>query len=163
MPEIREHADLLLKLVAEALPIEVGDSEDEILAWDEGNQCALTFDETLGVILTLDEVVDAMFLIWVLGDLPEEAEDRADAMSEMLEANHEWRETEGGALGIDSNTGMVTLSYRVDLPLDDPSVIQDIIVKLYNIGLYWQKTLELSYRKDESVEVHKMTVRESLG
>lgn len=163
MPEIREHADLLLKLVAEALPIEVGDSEDEILAWDEGNQCALTFDETLGVILTLDEVVDAMFLIWVLGDLPEEAEDRADAMSEMLEANHEWRETEGGTLGIDSNTGMVTLSYRVDLPLDDPSVIQDIIVKLYNIGLYWQKTLELSYRKDESVEVHKMTVRESLG
>lgn len=163
MPEIREHADLLLKLVAEALPLEVGDSEDEILAWDEGNQCALTFDETLGVILTLDEVVDAMFLIWVLGDLPEEAEDRADAMSEMLEANHEWRETEGGTLGIDSNTGMVTLSYRVDLPLDDPSVIQDIIVKLYNIGLYWQKTLELSYRKDESVEVHKMTVRESLG
>ena len=95
--------------------------------------------------------------------MPEEAEDRADAMSEMLEANHEWRETEGGTLGIDSNTGMVTLSYRVDLPLDDPSVIQDVIVKLYNIGLYWQKTLELSYRHDESVEVHKMTVRESLG
>ena len=163
MPEIREHADLLLKLVAEALPMEVGDSEHEILAWDEGNQCALTFDETLGVILTLDEVVDALFLIWVLGDLPEETEDRADAMSEMLEANHEWRETEGGTLGIDSNTGMVTLSYRVDLPLDDPSVIQDVIVKLYNIGLYWQKTLELSYRHDESVEVHKMTVRESLG
>jgi hypothetical protein len=163
MPDIREHADQLLQLITEALPMEAGGDESELLAWDEGNQCALTFDETLGVIITLDEVVDALFLIWVLGDLPAEPEARADAMQELLEANHEWRETEGGTLGIEPETGLVTVSYRVDLPLDEPAVIQDIIVKLYNTGLHWQKTLQISYREDEPIEVHKKSVREALG
>ena len=71
MPDIRQHADQLLQLITEALPMETG-GDDGPLVWDEGNQCALTFDETLGVILTLDEVVDAIFLSWVLGDLPED-------------------------------------------------------------------------------------------
>lgn len=162
MPDIRQHADQLLQLITEALPMETG-GEDGPLVWDEGNQCALTFDETLGVILTLDEVVDAIFLSWVLGDLPEDEESRIDAMQELLEANHEWRQTEGGTLGLDPDTGTVTLSYRVDLPLDDPAVIQDIIVKLYNISHHWQNTLSISYRADEPVETHKTSVREALA
>jgi hypothetical protein len=163
MLDILEHANLLLQLITEALPIEVAPDESEKLAWDDGNQCALTFDDSLAVIITLDEVVNAIFLIWILGDLPADPEARADAMMELLEANHEWRETEGGTLGIDPDTTLVTLSYRIDLPLDDPTVIQDIIAKLYNASLHWQKTLQISYREDEPIEVHKQSVRDALG
>jgi hypothetical protein len=163
MPDILEHANLLLQLITDALPIEVAPNESEKLAWDEGNQCALTFDDSLAVIITLDEVVNAIFMIWILGDLPADPEARADAMMELLEANHEWRETEGGTLGIDPDTALVTLSYRIDLPLDDPTVIQDIIAKLYNASQDWQKTLQISYREDEPIEVHKQSVRDALG
>lgn len=165
MPELREHSLQLLQLVVEALPIE-GDST---LAWDDNNQCALTFDDVIGLVLTLDEVVEALFLSWVIGELPTTAEERAEAMEEMLQANHEWRMTEGGALGLDPDTSFVTLSYRVDLPLDDPGVIQDIIVKLYNISQHWRKTLTPSVAaaadepdNDEDKSTNGRSVRDAL-
>ena len=146
MPEIREHSDELLRLIVEALPIE-GDSS---LVWDDNLQCALTFNEDLGLVMTLDEVVEAIFLNWVISELPTDPEERANALEELLQANHEWRMTEGGALGLDPDTGFVTLSYRVDLPLDDPALIQDIIVKLYNISQHWQKTLRAAATDEAS-------------
>lgn len=141
MPDIREHSNELLRLILAGLPME----GEATLAWDEDNQCSLTFDEDLAVVLTLDEVVDAIFMSWVLGELPPEPEQGINAMQELLEANHEWNMTEGGTFGIDPATSVVSLSYRVDLPLDEPAVIQDIIAKLYNICTHWQKELELGY------------------
>jgi hypothetical protein len=141
MPTIREHASALLNLIQQALPME-GEPK---LEWDEDNQCSLTFDEDLAVVITLDEVVEAMFMGWVLGELPAEPELVLHAMQELLEANHEWNMTEGGTLGLEPDSGVVTLSYRVDLPLDDAGVIQDIITKLYNVCRHWQQTLQLGY------------------
>jgi hypothetical protein len=149
MSELRQHANDLLCLIQDSLPMEGEDA----LAWDEGNQCSLTFDEDLTVIITLDEVAGAIFMNWILGTLPTEAEDVASAMQELLEANHEWNHTEGGALGLDPETGLVTLSYRADLPLEDPAVIQDIITKLYRISSHWQKSLNLGY-PDDDVTTH---------
>jgi hypothetical protein len=141
MRDIREHANDLLRLVQEALPME-GEAS---LEWDENNQCALTFDEELGVVLTLDEVVNAIFFGWVLGEFPTDPAVVANAMQELLQANHEWRMSEGGTFGLDPDTGFVTLSYRVDLPLHDAAVIQEIVAKLYNICGHWQKNLGLGY------------------
>lgn len=131
------------------------------LEWDENNQCSLTFNDDLAVIITLDEVVDAIFLNWILGGLPNEPEAVANAMQELLEANHEWNMTEGGTLGLDPDTGLVTLSYRVNLPLDDTAVIQDVIAKLYNISNHWQKNLNLGYPADAPVAPTR-SVRDSL-
>jgi hypothetical protein len=147
MPEIHQHATDLLRLIQESLPMEGGDA----LVWDENNQCSLTFDEDIAVIITLDEVVDAIFMTWILGALPTEPAEVANAMQEMLEANHEWNGTQGGTLGLDPATGVVTLSYRVDLPLDDANVIQDIISKLYNNSNHWKQTLDLGYPDEEDV------------
>lgn len=144
MPDLREHANELLKLIQTALPME----GEPTLEWNENDQCALTFDEDLAVVITLDEVVGAIFLNWVLGELPTEPQEAVEAMQDLLEANHEWRMTEGGTLGLDPDTSVITLSYRVDLPLDDPAVIQNVIVKLYNICSHWQKTLNLGYAAD---------------
>jgi Tir chaperone family protein CesT len=156
MPDLREHASDLLRLIQETLPME----GEPRLEWDENDQCALTFDENLAVVITLDEVVEAIFLGWVLGELPSDAGAALDAMQELLEANHEWHMTEGGTLGLDPDTGLVTLSYRVDLPLDDPAVIQDIISKLYNICGHWQKTLQIGIPTDE--EASAPSVRDRL-
>ncbi|HSI65456.1 MAG TPA: CesT family type III secretion system chaperone [Candidatus Saccharimonadia bacterium] len=141
MSGIREHANELLRRIQDALPMD-GEAS---LEWDENNQCALTFDEALGVVITLDEVMEAIFFGWVLGELPAEPAAAAKAMRELLEANHEWRMSEGGTLGLDPDTGLVTLAYRVDLPLDDAAVIQEIFAKLYNICGHWQKSLGLGY------------------
>ncbi len=157
MPDIREHATELLRLIQQALPME----GEAALEWDENNQCALTFDEELGVVITLDEVVDAIFFGWVLGELPTEPAAVANALQELLEANHEWRMSEGGTFGLDPDTGFVTLSYRVDLPLDDPAVIQDIVAKLYNICGHWQKNLGLGYPVEAPVAATR-SVRDSL-
>ena len=144
MPDLREHANELLKLIQTALPME-GEST---LEWNETDQCALTFDENLAVIITLDEVVEAIFLNWVLGELPTEPQEAVEAMHDLLEANYEWRMTEGGTLGIDPDTSVISLCYRVNLPLDEPAIIQDIIVKLYNISTHWQRTLNLGYAEE---------------
>lgn len=160
-PDIRQHSTDLLRLITEALPMDDESGDSTLLSWDENDQCALTFNETLGVVITLDEVVEAMFFGWVLGELPSDPAARSEAMLELLEANHEWRETEGGTLGIDPETGFVTLSYRVNLPLDDSGVIQDIIAKLYNACQHWQNTLQISFPQDDTASAKK-SVRDSL-
>lgn len=157
MPELREHADELLRLIQQSLPTE-GETP---LEWDENNQCSLTFDDQLAVIITLDEVVEAIFLLWVLGEVPADPALAANALQELLEANHEWRMTEGGTLALDPDTGVVTLCYRVDLPLDVPGVIQDIIAKLYNICGHWQRELELGYPEGAAGPAAR-SVRDSL-
>jgi hypothetical protein len=161
MSEIRQHANDLLRLIQDSLPME----GEATLEWDESSQCSLTFDEEIAVIITLDEVVDALFMTWILGALPEDPAEVANAMQEMLEANHEWNGTQGGTLGLDPTTGVVTLSYRVDLPLDDAGVIQDIIAKLYNNSNHWKQTLDLGYPDAEDVAAMATTrssVRDSL-
>lgn len=115
------------------------------IEWDESNQCCLTFDEDITVIITLNETAETIFMNWILGALPTAPGEVTSAMQELLEANHEWNHTEGGALGLDSETGLVTLSYRVDLPLEDAAVIQDIIARLYSVSSHWQKSLNLGY------------------
>jgi hypothetical protein len=152
MPDLREHADELLRLIQQALPME-GEPK---LEWDENDQCSLTFDEDLAVVITLDEVVEAMFMGWVLGELPTEPDAVLEAMQELLEANHEWRMTEGGTLGLEPDSGVVSLSYRIDLPLDDPGVIQDIIAKLFNICRHWQQTLNLGYGAEAAQSVRDL-------
>ena len=144
MPDIREHATELLKLIQTALPME----GEPTLEWNGSDQCALTFDENLAVVITLDEVVEALFLNWVLGELPAEPQEAVEAMHDLLEANFEWRMTEGGTLGIDPDTSVVSLCYRVNLPLDEPAIIQGVIVKLYNISTHWQRTLNLGYAEE---------------
>lgn len=159
MPDIREHSLELLRLITAAFPID----EDAVLAWDENDQCALSFDDDQGVIFTFDDVVGAIFINWVVGELPENPEDQAEAMRELLEANHEWRMTEGGALGVDPDTGYVTLCYRVDLTLDNPAVIQDVVVKLFNVTQHWQKTLKKGFSDDEPGEAESpRSVRDAL-
>lgn len=161
MPTTREHSDHLLTLITQALPMEAAEGSPPSLEWDENDQCSLTFDTHLAVIMTLNEVVEAMFLNWVLGTLPQDPEDQLEAITELMEANHEWNMTEGGTLGLDSNSGLVTLSYRVDLPLDDPGIIQNIIVKLYNICRHWQNTLTLSFPPDTPPPARR-SVRDAL-
>lgn len=162
MPDFREQASELLSLITAALPMATEGEGSEPLTWDENDQCALTFDDTIAVVMSLNEVVEAIFMVWILGELPTDPQARVDALQELLEANHEWNLTEGGTLGLDAETGAVTLSYRVDLPLDEPAVIQDIIAKLYNIGQHWQKTLTLSYPEPAPVSSKKKSVRDTL-
>lgn len=162
MPDFREQASELLSLITAALPMATEGEGSEPLTWDENDQCALTFDESIAVVMSLNEVVEALFMVWMLGELPADPASRMDALQELLEANHEWHLTEGGTLGLDAETGVVTLSYRVDLPLDEPTVIQDVIVKLYNISQHWQKTLTLSYPEAAQASSKKKSVRETL-
>lgn len=60
-------------------------------------------------------------------------------MFELLCGNYSWNQTEGGTLGVDRQTEIVTLSYLVELPMAEPDQFPAIIEKLAGVAKHWQR------------------------
>ena len=128
--ELREHANLLLASAAEVLKLEK-------LELDQRDECIVTFDERIVVIFSLDtDSLNGLVINVVLGSLPE-GPGKAELMYELLVGNYCWSLTEGGVLGIDKTTGVIALSYLVELPMETPGQFPDLCAKLLNIADYW--------------------------
>jgi len=105
------------------------------LVFDEEDTCVILLDEKILFILELVEDPDAIIFSVVLGNLP--VEGRESMFYDLLSANFYWNKTEGGTIGIDDETDIVTLCYLLSFPLKDDFEFAVTFEKLANISEYW--------------------------
>ncbi len=135
---LREHADALLAAVAAELPLDPAARAS--LALDEHNECFLTLQDRIVVMFYLDEAAHALMLNLPIGSLPSDG-GREAVMLELLSGNYVWQLTEGGTLGIDRATDVITLGYLVPLPLAHPEQMPRIVEKLASVADHWMRLL----------------------
>ena len=144
---IREHTNLLLQKIAEELPPEAfADHSPEL---DNNDEFSLTLDDKITFLFYLEEDSRSLILNLPLAKLPD-SPSRETIMLELLRANYCWNLTEGGTLGVDSETSVICLSYLVPLPLEVPEQMPQIISKLAAVAQHCQRTLEEMNVDEES-------------
>lgn len=147
-PQTREHAHAFLESLRSFLNIDPASPSK--LEFDRNNECIVTWEGRFTLMFYLEEEIGAIIINVPLGTLPAD-ESRLELMFELLAANYSWNLTEGGTLGIDRDTGIIALSYLVDLPLDPISASETIIAKLVNVSDYWDrkiKSITRAYRQE---------------
>ena len=133
--DIREQANQLLALATAPLKL-------ERLELDERDECIVTFDGRIVTVFTLDSHdLNGLVINLVLGALPP-GEVQGEVMRELLTGNYCWGRTEGGVIGIEDATGLICLTYLVELPMAHPEQFPDVCAKLLNVADYWQRRLE---------------------
>ncbi len=146
---IREHAESLLQSIANALP--EGLVTQGVLRFDANDECLLTLDGRIPIMMYLEEESSALILNSPLGLLPS-GQAREAVMLKLLRANYCWNQTEGGTLGVDEGTGLVCMSYLVALPLAEPGQMPDILTKLAGIAAHWQQVLQEMSEDDAELD-----------
>lgn len=136
--DLRDHANQLLRTLASQLP---ANENTPALELDENNECFLTLDERIVVMFYLDDQIKSLIINLPLGPLPT-SEERTALMFDLLCGNYCWNLTEGATLGIDRQTGLITLSYLVELPLDPPETIAAIVDKLTAVAEHWMREIK---------------------
>ena len=114
---------------------------DTQLEFDDNSECVLAIADRFAVFLYLDTDISAIIITLPIAPLPED-ESIERVMTELLCGNYAWTLTEGGTLGIDRETSLITLSYLVPLPLDPPDMAEDILVKLLNAADFWDRKIK---------------------
>lgn len=135
--EIVEHTRSLLATLRKFLDLEEGSS----LELNEDHECIVTIEGKFVVMFYLEEEVNTLLIHIPLAVLPED-ESREEVLFELLCGNYAWNLTNGGTLGVDKETAVITLGYPVPLPLAPPDLFADIVAKLIHAADYWMKTLE---------------------
>jgi hypothetical protein len=136
--DIRKHGNMLLQSLAPILEITGRDKEE--MVFDRNNECFLTFEDKIVLMFYLDEDLNTIIINSLLGILPQD-DSREEIMYELLCGNYCWNLSEGGTLGVDRETAVITLGYFVDLPLEPVELFEEIIAKLVNVTDYWIKKL----------------------
>lgn len=155
--DIREHANQLFAAIAKELPLDADARAAFVL--DANNECFLTLEERLVVMFYLDEDLSAFIINLPLGALPQD-KSREQVMLELLCGNYSWNLTEGGTLGVDRATGVISLSYLVPLPLTEPTQMPRIVEKLASVADHWQRTLkEISERHGKTASDEMMPLQ----
>lgn len=133
--DARDAGNRLLALLSEILEINP-------LSLDENNECALTYKGRVSLLFHVDDQrLNAMFINIPLGSAAVEA-GRERVMYDLLSANYCWNGTEGATLGIDTESGIYSLSYLIELPMVDPDRFPGIISKLINVADHWMRKIE---------------------
>lgn len=125
---IREKANELVANLGKIIQVEG-------LVFDEEDNCIVLLDNKILFILELDEESKTILFNIVLGNLP--IVERQNVLYELLSANFYWNKTEGGTIGIDEQTDIVTMCYVMKLPLKSDSEFEVIFEKLANASEYW--------------------------
>ena len=137
--DTREHGNQLLQGLAGILRLD-GENRARMM-FNEENECFVTFDDRIVIMFYLDEDIHTIVINVLLGALPQDAS-REEVMFELLCANYCWNLTEGGTLGVDKETAVISLSYLVPLPLDPPERFEEILSKLINAADFWMRKLK---------------------
>jgi hypothetical protein len=133
---VHQHAEKLLQKIAHELPLDQAARAGLVL--DGNRECFLTLEPGLLVMFYLDEASQAFIINLPLGALPPPPL-RETLMFELLCGNYSWNQTEGGTLGIDRQTEIVTLSYLVEIPMAEPDQFPRIIEKLAGVAKHWKR------------------------
>lgn len=137
--DIREKANELVANLGKRIKVDG-------LVFDDEDNCIILLDDKILFILELSEEIKSIVFSIVLGNLP--VEGRQAILYELLSANFYWNKTEGGTLGIDEETDIVTMCYLMGIPLEDDTDFEIIFEKLANISEYWIDRLQEAGRND---------------
>ena len=137
--DIIEHGNILLQSLSHALKLEGEDRAK--LVFNDDNECFISFEDRIVLIMYLDEEIRAIIVTISLGNIPLD-DSREEMMYEMLCANYAWNMTDGGTLGIDKETGVMAMSYLITLPLEDVEQFEEIVSKLINVADFWMKKIK---------------------
>lgn len=129
------------------------------LAWDEGGECTLLFDDRIGVNLSMDAGSEALVMYGIVGQVA--PSERASIYPLLLNANLFWKDTAGATLGTDVATGTVVLAQST--PLAGLSV--DATVKRLElfVSLVASWTKQLAGEKQVAQEDGGSSLRSGFG
>jgi hypothetical protein len=136
--EPRTYANALLALILNHLSVDPGDDASREL--DDNNEFFLTLEDRLAFMFYFDEDINTFILNVPIGLLPSTAA-RELVMEELLFGNYSWNLTDGGTLGVDRATGMITVGYLLPLPLAQDEQIIRIVEKLAAVAKHWMRAL----------------------
>ena len=132
--DLRDQANELLATAADILKLEK-------LELNERNECIVTFDDRIVTLFTLDsDSLNGLVVTLVLGGLTAGA-GKEELMYELLAGNYAWNLTEGGVIGVDRATGVISLCYLVELPMNHPEQFPNICAKLLNVADFWMRKI----------------------
>ncbi len=129
--ELRECAVRCLGAVAAELGLEAPefDANGGFVFHVPGGRLFALYDET--------ERLGAAVLQTAIGVLPSSGPEREELLLAMMDGNDMWALTEGGVLGTDPASGVVTLSYRLEMDERVHEKIVPIIESLMGCSDYW--------------------------
>ncbi len=144
---IREKANELVANLGKIIQVEG-------LVFDEEDSCIILLDNKILFILELDEESKTIVFNIILGNLP--IVGRQEVLYELLSANFYWNRTEGGTIGIDEQTDIVTMCYVMNVPLENDSEFEVVFEKLANASEYWVNRLLEAGRLDKPSNIVRM-------
>lgn len=128
----RKTAEELLAALGESLGI--GSIE-----LDEDDNCGLTIDGSIDVVLEYDEAAGHFTLVTTPGTVPDEGRDAM--LAELLNANLLWQGTGGATLGVDTTTSAVVMSYRRAVAGLDAESLQSWISDFVEAADHWRNAI----------------------
>ncbi|MGL4722403.1 MAG: CesT family type III secretion system chaperone [Desulfovibrionaceae bacterium] len=131
---VRKSADLLLEHLMGVFSIKG-------LSFNKDNECILTIDSKIVFLFYLDENAGALLLNAVVDTIDFDSSASKKIYYELLCGNYNWAYSAGGTLGIDKNTGILTLCYRYTLPIA-PQVFTDSLARVASAVEHWMKRIE---------------------
>lgn len=119
----------------------------EPLMLDEKNQCFLMFDETMLVEIEYKEQEGVCLFKGVLGNINENK--IRQIYPKLLEANLQWKETNGSTLGLQQYSDKVMLVHHIPIKSCDYSLFNQSLEFFVNTFEFWVKNLQNLQKRPE--------------
>ena len=131
----KEHAGIIVKHLSTVL-------ECKEFSFDDQNNIELTLDDDMGVIIHYSEEANALVVNMLIAPLLNED---SDILYEILCGNYMWGFTAGGNIGIDRESGLLSLHRLIEISdnaLEEASMFEEVFVALVGAARYWRNYLE---------------------
>lgn len=137
----REKTASMLTGIASTLQIESG------LSLNDEDACIFTIDDKFEFILYFDETIEQLLINLPLGTLPIGNKGR-DLAIEMLAGNYAWTLTAGATLGLDDQTGIVSLCHNFDVSEGQGGGFEQFLSEMIGAADYWMEKIEEAAKDD---------------
>lgn len=117
------------------------------LAFNQDNECILTIDSKIVVLFYLNEANNALLLNAIVDTVDTNHPQIQKLLYEILCGNFNWALTSGGTLGIDKNTGMLTLCYKYSLPVDSATFMKTLSNLTARVEFWTKRISEIEQGK----------------
>lgn len=129
----KEAADLLAHLseTLQCAPLEL----------DANDTAMMGLDDDLGVVFYAEPGAtdnEGALIISVIAGKPDP--DDAELLYDLMCANYMWNASGSGTIGIDAQTGALSIHRLVELPMP-PAVFEDVVANLAGAARYWRGRL----------------------
>ena len=149
----RENMQALLKEFGSRIGIEG-------LSLDRNGFCCLFFDD-IAVNVEVPADSDQVFFYVNLGEIPRA--NAAELFEKLLEANHLYRKTAGGTIGIDKAADVISLAYQCPIQVLDIGRLEKILENFVNTAEFWLKELRAFQFGESTADAPTATAPAPMG